>query len=392
MWIEPLEFVSNDSYGFVLSTPNLYSKKRILSNYKHVIETEIKNIIGQTHKLKIDVAECKPVSKVELKVETQRNLPFDDKKPNLHGGRQLQRNFTFDQFVVGDNNNFAYSAALALASRKSAYQNALFLFSDIGLGKSHLSQSIGHHIMAKYPDERVFYITAEDFTNEMVFAFKNGTIDRFKQKYRNNCDVLLLEDVHHLSGKERTQIELALTLDTLFEAQKKIIFSSCHLPADIPKLSDKLKSRLTSGLISTIEPPNFRTRVRILNKKSQLNGYKIPPDITRYLASELITDIRQLDSQLRNLGAGHFQINALILHPGKIHLLNSVHGVETLSDLAGDLMHFRHGKPIAPKGDGGHRRIPEGIIHHRSDGAFRQFGNHIVHFVAQQFPGRREVF
>ncbi|MDM8553815.1 chromosomal replication initiator protein DnaA [Desulfococcaceae bacterium HSG7] len=303
MWIEPLEFVSNDPSGFVLSTPNLYSKKRILSNYKHVIETEIKNIIGQTCKLKIDVAEGKPVSKAKFKVETQRRLPFDDKKSNLYGGRQLQRNFTFDQFVVGDNNNFAYSAALALASRKSTYQNALFLFSDIGLGKSHLSQSIGHHIMAKYPDERVFYITAEDFTNEMVFAFKNGAIDRFKQKYRNNCDVLLLEDVHHLSGKERTQIELALTLDTLFEAQKKIIFSSCHLPADIPKLSDKLKSRLTSGLISTIEPPNFRTRVRILNKKSQLNGYKIPPDITRYLASELITDIRQLESGLTGVAA-----------------------------------------------------------------------------------------
>ncbi len=307
MWIEPLEFVSNDSHQLVLCTPNLYSKKRILSNYKHVIETEIKNIIGRTCKLKIDVASGKPVSEAELKLETQRSLPFDDKVDDnkflMYGGRQLQRNFTFDQFVVSDNNDFAYSAALALASRKSVQQNALFLLSDIGLGKSHLSQAIGHHILAKYPDERVFYITVEDFTNEMVFAFKNGAIDRFKQKYRNNCDVLLLEDVHYLSGKERTQIELALTLDILFEAKKKIIFSSCCLPADIPKLSNKLKSRLTSGLVSTIEPPNFRTRVRILNKKLQLNGYKIPPDITRYLASELITDIRQLESGLAAVAA-----------------------------------------------------------------------------------------
>ncbi len=303
MWIEPLEFISNDSDQFVLSTPNLYSKKRILSNYKHVIETEIGNTIGRTCQAKIDVAAGKPVSEAEFKAETQRPLPFDDKKFHLYGGRQLQRNFTFDQFVVGDNNDFAYSAALALASHKSTHQNALFLLSDIGLGKSHLSQAIGHHILAKYPDERVFYITAEDFTNEMVFAFKNGAIDRFKQKYRNNCDVLLLEDVHHLSGKERTQIELALTLDTLFESQKKIIFTSCHLPTDIPKLSNKLKSRLTGGLISTIEPPNFRTRVRILNKKSQLNGYQIPADITRYLASELITDIRQLESGLAGVAA-----------------------------------------------------------------------------------------
>ncbi len=326
MWIEPLDFVRNDSHQFVLSTPNLYSKKRILSNYKDVIETELKNTIGRTCKMKIDVAASKPVSEAAFKAETQRPLPFDDKKFHLYGGRQLQRNFTFDQFVVGDNNDFAYSAALALASSKTNHQNALFLLSDIGLGKSHLSQAIGHHILAKYPDERVFYITVEDFTNEMVFAFKNGAIDRFKQKYRNNCDVLLLEDLHYLSGKERTQIELALTLDTLFEANKKIIFSSCHLPSDIPKLSNKLKSRLTSGLISTIEPPNFRTRVRILNKKSQLNGYKIPPDIMRYLASELITDIRQLESGL----AGVASKSLLLGKPIDFPLAESV--VNTIAD------------------------------------------------------------
>jgi len=326
MWIEPLEFVSNDSHQLVLSTPNLYSKKKILNNYKQVIETEIKNTIGRTCQTKIDVAQSKPVSEAAFNAETQRPLPFDDKKFHLYGGRQLQRSFTFDQFVVGDNNNFAYSAALDLASRQSTQHNALFLLSDIGLGKSHLSQAIGHHILAKHPDDRVFYITAEDFTNEMVFAFKNGAIDRFKQKYRSNCDVLLLEDVHYLTGKERTQIELALTLDTLFEANKKIIFSSCHLPTNIPKLSNKLKSRLTSGLISTLEPPNFRTRVRILNKKAQLNGYHVPPDITRYLASELITDIRQLESGLAGVAAK----SLLLGKPIDFSLAESV--VNTIAD------------------------------------------------------------
>jgi chromosomal replication initiator protein len=152
--------------------------------------------------------------------------------------------------------------------------------------------------LSEHPLDRVYYITAEDFANEMINSFRNNTISEFKKKYRNGCDVLLLEDVHYLTGKERTQIELALTLDTLFEAGKKLIFSSCYLPSEIPKLNDKLLSRLSCGLISNIDPPNFRTRVRILEKKAGTNGYKIPKEITEYLASELSDNVRQLESGL----------------------------------------------------------------------------------------------
>lgn len=166
------------------------------------------------------------------------------------------------------------------------------------MGKSHLSQAVGHHIISQCPSDRVYYITAEDFSNEMVQAYRNDSIDKFKGKYRKGCDVLLLEDVHNLSGKERTQIELALTLDTLLDADKKVIFSSCYLPGDIPKLNDKLKSRFSYGIISNIEPPNFRTRVRILQKKLLLNGFMVPEDVIHYLASELTEDVRQLESGL----------------------------------------------------------------------------------------------
>jgi chromosomal replication initiator protein len=204
---------------------------------------------------------------------------------------------------VGGNNDFAYSASLSLASRKYAQQNALYLLSKTGMGKSHLSQAIGHHVLSEYPDERVYYVTAEDFSNEMVHAFRHDSIDQFKGKYRSQCDVLLLEDVHYLGGKERTQIELALILDALFEAGKRIIFSSCYLPADIPKLNDKLRSRLACGLISNIDPPNFRTRVRILSKKSIMNGYKIPQNVIQCLAGELTEDVRQLESGLNGVAA-----------------------------------------------------------------------------------------
>jgi chromosomal replication initiator protein len=137
----------------------------------------------------------------------------------------------------------------------------------------------------------------------MVQAFRHDAINKFKAKYRNQCDVLLLEDVHYLSGKERTQIELALTLDSLFESGKRIIFSSCYLPADIPKLNDKLRSRLSCGLISAIDPPNFRTRVRILQKKAGLNSYRFPENVLQYLAAELTDDVRQLESGLNGVAA-----------------------------------------------------------------------------------------
>jgi chromosomal replication initiator protein len=200
--------------------------------------------------------------------------------------------------VVGSNNDFAYSASLSLASRKNASQNALFLLSKTGMGKSHLTQAVGHYILSEYPSDRVYYITAEDFSNEMVYAYQHGSINAFKEKYRNQCDVMLLEDVHYLRGKDRTQVELALTLDTLFEAGKKIIFSSCYLPSDIPKLDDKLRSRLSCGLISNIDPPDFKTRVRILHKKATFNGCKIPEAVIHYLASELTENVRQLESGL----------------------------------------------------------------------------------------------
>jgi chromosomal replication initiator protein len=151
-------------------------------------------------------------------------------------------------------------------------------------------------VLIRNPEERVYYVTAEDFSNEMVQAFRHDSIDRFKAKYRNQCDVLLLEDIHDLSGKQRTQVELALTLDSLFEAGKRIIFSSCYLPGDIPKISDKLRSRLSSSMISAIDPPDFRTRVRILQKKAAVNGYHVPLEVLQYLANELTEDVRQLES------------------------------------------------------------------------------------------------
>ncbi len=301
MWIEPIKFFKNQDNGIVLCCPNFFSKKRVREHYSSIIESELNRSLGKPCQLFLVVSGESRSAQPNKKQSSQLSLPNMNVRP--HSGRFLQKDFTFDQFVVSNNNDFAYSASLSLASRKNNHQSSLFLLSKTGLGKSHLSQAIGHHILSEFPNDRVFYITAEDFSNEMVHAFRCDAIDKFKGKYRNGCDVLLLEDVHYLSGKERTQVELALTLDALFEANKRIIFSGCYLPGDIPKLNDKLRSRLASGLISKIDPPDFRTRVRILQKKSKMQGFVIPDDVLYYLAAELTDDVRQLESGLIGVAA-----------------------------------------------------------------------------------------
>ena len=301
MWLEPLNVSQADKNNWVVYCPNFFSKKRVQGLYGEMIKNAIQHSTGQDCELKFEISSRAATTNKTNGGNSQRQLPTENSHPS--SGHFLRRDFTFERFVVGGNNDFAYSASLAMASRKQTQQNSLFLLSKTGMGKSHLSQAIGNHVLSIFPKERVFYTTAENFSNEMVQAYRHDDINKFKSKYRNQCDVLLLEDVHYLSGKERTQIELALALDTLFESGKRILFSSCYLPADIPKLNDELRSRLSYGIISSIDPPNFRTRVRILQKKLVVNGYRMPEDVIHYLAGELTDDVRQLESGMNGVAA-----------------------------------------------------------------------------------------
>ncbi len=309
MWIEPMGFVRSREDAIVLSCPNFFFKKRVVEHYNTLIESEFSRILLKSCKLSLEISEKKEAPK---KRKSKKNI-LDIPDPQLAlpeaasqsagSGRILRREFTFDRFVVGNNNDFAYSAALSVASKRDSSQSSLYLLSDTGMGKSHLSQAVGHHILSEFPTESVYYVTAEDFTNEMVNAIRGGTIETFKEKYRNRCDVLLLEDIHFLAGKERTQIELGMALDYLFNADKKIIFTSCYLPSDIPKMNDQLKSRLSASLISNIEAPDFETRLKILSRKSKENKIKLPKNVLDYLAGELSENVRQLESGLIGVAA-----------------------------------------------------------------------------------------
>lgn len=297
MWIKPIQYQKVENDNIIVSCSNFYSKKRILEQYEVLFNDKIKLLFGKAYKIKIEVADF---SQYKLKnTPSVKQVSFSDDNLRVHSGRYLKKSFTFDEFVVGNNNEFAFSAALSLASCTNNYQNFLYLISKPGMGKSHLSQAVGNYLLSGDSSCRIYYITAEDFTNEMIQSFKNNTFNVFKTKYSEGCDVLLLENVQYLSGKERTQEELASTLDYLQEAEKKIIFSSYYLPVDIPKLNNKLRSRLTSALISNIDAPDYRMRVKILQKKCECYGYSVNDDVIHYLASELTEDIRQLESGLK---------------------------------------------------------------------------------------------
>lgn len=316
MWIEPLELKDNDDTRVILGCPNLFSKKWIQGYYRDLIADKISHFAGKSCQLSLEVmtaesgssgraaAETDPPSGRKpganrKKADSQLSLPQVHVRPRT--GRLLKREFTFDNFVVGENNDFAYSAVLSMGSCRNGFSNALFLTSQSGLGKSHLTQSLGHQCLSRNPSNRVYYLTAEDFSNEMVYAFNTRSINQFKERFRTGYDMLLIEDLHALAGKERTQTELCQVLDYMLEEGKKVLFTGCCLPGEIPKLNKQLQSRLSAGLITAMERPNFNTRVRILRKKCQLYGYVMPAAVLEYLADNLTEDIRQLESGLNSL-------------------------------------------------------------------------------------------
>ncbi len=310
MWIDPVDLLEHKDGCICLSTPNEFFVRRLKENYQGLLEEEFKKLGQPVHiafksldspKKGGEGAFAAAAFKPGIKKPVQASLPGFGCCSG--GGRMLKKGYTFDDFVVGDNSSFAYTASLSLAQGKMNGAGILYLLGKTGLGKSHLSQAVGHHVITSKRGVRVYYVTAEDFTNEMIFALKNNTIDTFKEKYRKNCEMLILEDIHFLSGKKAIQKELAITLDYLLDADRKIIFSGCDIPDDIPKIDDQLRSRLTMGLVTEIQAPDFKTRVKILRRKSKSLNCPIPSQVTEYIAQELCDDVRQLESGLFGVAA-----------------------------------------------------------------------------------------
>ena len=293
LWIDPLHLLEEKEDTLVVGCPNKFSLNWITENYVELMHQDLNSQGGGNYRVALKVQAPRkilppPGMETESKQLALINVPGNGKS----GLRSLNKDFTFDRFVVGKCNEFAYSASKALASNGAMPYSSLFILAKTGLGKSHLSQAMAHSILQSEPKQRVYYITAEDFVNEMIFALRTNRIEEFKNKYRRACDVLLLEEVHFLSGKEKTQLELSYTLDALGDERKRIIFTSSLLPKDIPNLTKELSSRLTSGIITTLEKPDYETRTKILERKSWEQNMILSEEIVDLLAKELTGDIR----------------------------------------------------------------------------------------------------
>jgi chromosomal replication initiator protein len=304
LWISPLTLLEQRGDALVLGCPNKFSLNWVTENYIPLLQENLNRVGEKNCKLALRVVSPTSAVPHDL-VQDPRQLPLPNMPPiNGNGGpRPLNQDFTYDRFVVGRCNEFAYAASKALAIEGQFPCSSLFIVAKTGLGKSHLSQATAHALLESNPQIKVIYVTAEDFVNEMIFALKNHRIDDFKNKYRRACDVLLLEEIQFLSGKEKTQLELGYTLDALANDHKRIIFTSSLLPKDIPNLNKELASRLTSGIITTLDSPDYETRVKIIERKSSEQRLALPHEIFHLLAKDLTGDIRQLESALRCLKA-----------------------------------------------------------------------------------------
>ncbi len=304
IWLEPIKVLNEKDHHLILGCPNRFSKNWIQENYLDILNRYLEKVGGSKYSLELRVMPSVKRGSSIYQFENDRQLAFPSISKNGRNlGRWLNKDFTFERFVVGKCNEFAYNISKAVATGAYLNYDSFFMISNTGLGKSHLSQAIGNTILDSHPTLKICYITAEDFISEMIYAIRNNRIEEFKEKYRKNCDVLLLEDVHFLGGKKKTQIELCHTLEILTNCKKRIIFTSALLPKDIPNINSELKSRMTSGIITTIERPDFDTRVRIIKRKSKEQNLALSDDIIRLLASYLKKDVRQMESVIRSLKA-----------------------------------------------------------------------------------------
>ncbi|MCB0326035.1 MAG: chromosomal replication initiator protein DnaA [Bdellovibrionales bacterium] len=302
-WIKPLD-CKNSGKGWILEVPNVFYKIRVQKDYLSTIE---KMLVHHSGRLGGEVR-----LSISAQVEKQMHTPDLEEKPSIVSLKEkkefgpslrLNQKYRFDEFVVGPNNQFAHAAAQAVASKLGKSYNPLLIYGGVGLGKTHLLHAIGHVWLDKNPRAKVLYRSSEEFVNELIQSIRNGQTERFRDQYRRQCDLLLLDDIQFFAKKERTQEEFFHTFNKLFQNNKQIVLTSDRMPHEIPDLDERLRSRFQSGLFCDIQAPDVETRVAIIRKKSLADHIDLPDEVSYYIASQVKTNVRVLEGCLIRLGA-----------------------------------------------------------------------------------------
>ncbi|MFY9173956.1 MAG: chromosomal replication initiator protein DnaA [Peptococcia bacterium] len=305
-WFKSTYLASYDDDLLTIVVPNEYAKDWLEKRYLQLISSKASQVLNS----EVTVRLITPSQENEInknKQEKINNYQKIERKADFeedYGASTLNPKYVFETFVVGNSNRFAHAASLAVSEAVAKAYNPLFIYGGAGLGKTHLMHAIAHYVLDQPENQhlKVMYVTSEKFTNELINAIKDDTTEQFRYKYRG-MDVLLIDDIQFLAGKERTQEEFFHTFNTLYEANKQIIISSDRQPKEIPTLEERLRSRFEWGLITDIQPPDLETRIAILRKKAELENLQIDDEIMLYIANKIQSNIRELEGALIRLVA-----------------------------------------------------------------------------------------
>jgi chromosomal replication initiator protein len=331
-WLQPVRAKHVDKGCLTIEVPNKLFSDWLGQHYRVPIEENASRLMNSPVKVRFVIKEDTDVEKPPPSMPARRpRAPFT--RQRLFSSEvKLNPKYTFDTFVIGPSNRFAHAASIAVAQSPAKAYNPLFIYGGVGLGKTHLMQAIGHYVLDKFVESNVIYISSEKFTNQLIDAIQNRTTIKFRNKYRN-VDILLIDDVHFLGGKEQTQEEFFHTFNTLYDAHKQIVLSSDRPPKEIPNLEDRLVSRFEWGLVTDLQAPDIETRVAILRKKAEQEQVMLPDDVAFYIASRIKSNVRKLEGALSRISAYS-------------SLMKTPMDVETAEGILGDIVSGEDAKSV----------------------------------------------
>jgi len=295
--LKPAKLSSLDNDIAIVEVPNQFMKSVIEKRYLNLIKDILSSVLKQDIEVLLNINEQESDSPILCDETITEENDLESKSIIQEQTPSLIQKYTFDTFVVGNSNRFAHAASQAVAQSPAKAYNPFFIYGGVGLGKTHLMHAIGHYILNQDPSCKVLYISSERFTNELINSIRDDKNVQFRNKYRT-IDVLLIDDIQFIAGKERTQEEFFHTFNALHEANKQLVISSDRPPKEIPTLEERLRSRFEWGLITDIQPPDFETRIAILQKKALMENLNIPNDVINFIATKIQTNIRELEGAL----------------------------------------------------------------------------------------------